>query len=160
MIIWDVFNGFYFSIVFFQHFVLLHFNEKKKPKKISDGDAKKEIATKIKKWLREQDTGSNKINRDDFKTIAKKCTEKMWKIYQTKRKQKAGLMPKDFLSKRRSGKVIALINKYIEQSKKRNAWDNHPSIPTFSWKHIQSSPKDFCFQNFSLSPFCFHINSE
>lgn len=95
--------------------------KKKKPKKISDGDAKKEIATKIKKWLREQDTGSNKINRDDFKTIAKKCTEKMWKIYQTKRKQKAGLMPKDFLSKRRSGKVIALINKYIEQSKKRNA---------------------------------------
>jgi len=94
--------------------------KKKKGKKITDGDAKKEIATRIKKWLREQDS-SHKINREDFKSIAKKCTEKMWKIYQTKRKQKAGLMPKDFLSKRRSGKVIALINKYIEQSKKRSS---------------------------------------
>merc|ERR1719204_2938062 len=49
--------------------------KKKKVKKLTDGEAKKEIATKIKKWLRAQDE-NHKINRDDFKTIAKKCTER------------------------------------------------------------------------------------
>lgn len=97
--------------------------KKNKPKKkgkvkMNDNDAKKEIASKIKAWLKEQQQ-SSPINRDDFKAIARKCTDKMWKHYQTKRKKKATMLPKEFLSKRRSGKIIALINKYIEQARKK-----------------------------------------
>lgn len=91
-------------------------SKKKRPAKpISDGDAKRQIAGIIKGWIKLQEI---RLNRDDFKVIAKKTTDKMFKHFMTKRKNKPHTTPKTFLNKRRRPKVQTLINKYIENLQK------------------------------------------
>ena len=83
-------------------------------KPVKDDEAKRQILKKIKNLLKES---GKALSREDFKAIARRCTERMFKHFAVKQKTKPNLQPREFLSSRRTIKVQALINKYIEQIK-------------------------------------------
>lgn len=80
----------------------------------SKGDAKAEIAKKIKMALH-----TYNLARNDFKAIAKKCTDRLTKHFMMKQEKKPHFHPAQFMNERRMPKIHALCAKYVQALKKQ-----------------------------------------
>ncbi|ETO35995.1 PHD zinc finger-containing protein [Reticulomyxa filosa] len=86
--------------------------------------AKEEISKYVRKYLSKQSIFSNKENcdKDMYKTIAKKVTNKVYKDYQSHyqnedSKERAKFTVDMFMTSKRKKAVVGLIEKYIEREK-------------------------------------------